>query len=153
MKKLTGEDVGCENVAFRPEIIKMSRQPIEMDDAFLMKGTINVSLPHGNIIRYAVMCDDIQVDVDELFGQSELFESDDEVYMAVKKSDVVKAVVVRSTFGVRRDDGSYIKFDDNACVIIKDDKSPIGTRIFGPVARELRDKDFMKIVSLAKEVL
>ena len=71
----------------------------------------------------------------------------------VAKGKVVKAVVVRSTFGVRRDDGSYIKFDDNACVIIKDDKSPIGTRIFGPVARELRDKDFMKIVSLAKEVL
>ena len=71
----------------------------------------------------------------------------------VKKSKVVKAVIVRSKFGVRRDDGSYIKFDDNACVIIKDDKSPIGTRVFGPVARELRDKDFMKIVSLAKEVL
>ena len=71
----------------------------------------------------------------------------------VKKGKVVKAVIVRSRQGVRRDDGSYIKFDDNACVIIKDDKSPIGTRIFGPVARELRDKDFMKIVSLAKEVL
>ena len=73
--------------------------------------------------------------------------------MAVKKSEVVKAVVVRSKFGVRRPDGSYIKFDDNACVIIKDDKSPVGTRIFGPVARELRDADYMKIVSLAKEVL
>lgn len=66
---------------------------------------------------------------------------------------VVKAVIVRSKFGVRRDDGSYIKFDDNACVIIKDDKTPVGTRVLGPVARELRDKDFMKIVSLAKEVL
>ena len=66
---------------------------------------------------------------------------------------VVKAVIVRSKFGVRREDGSYIKFDDNACVIIKDDKSPIGTRVLGPVARELRDKDFMKIVSLAKDVL
>ena len=64
-----------------------------------------------------------------------------------------KAVIVRSKQGIRREDGSYIKFDDNACVIIKDDKSPVGTRIFGPVARELRDKDFMKIVSLAKEVL
>ena len=74
--------------------------------------------------------------------------------MTVKKSEVVKAVIVRSKFGVRREDGSYIKFDDNACVIIKDDKSPVGTRIFGPVARELRDdKDYMKIVSLAKEVL
>ena len=71
----------------------------------------------------------------------------------IAKSKVVKAVIVRSKFGVRRDDGSYIKFDDNACVLIKDDKSPVGTRIFGPVARELRDKDFMKIVSLAKEVL
>ena len=72
----------------------------------------------------------------------------------VKKGKVVKAVIVRSKFGVRRDDGSYIKFDDNACVIIRDDKSPIGTRVFGPVAREIRDnKDFMKIVSLAKEVL
>ncbi|MGN0974004.1 MAG: 50S ribosomal protein L14 [Bacilli bacterium] len=72
----------------------------------------------------------------------------------VKKGKVVKAVIVRSKFGVRREDGSYIKFDDNACVIIKDDKSPVGTRVFGPVARELRDnKDFMKIVSLAKEVL
>ena len=71
----------------------------------------------------------------------------------VGKGKVVKAVIVRSKFGLRREDGSYIKFDDNACVIIKDDKSPIGTRVFGPVARELRDKDFMKIVSLAKEVL
>ena len=71
----------------------------------------------------------------------------------VAKGKVVKAVVVRSKFGQKREDGSYIKFDDNACVIIKDDKSPIGTRVFGPVARELRDKDFMKIISLAKEVL
>ena len=71
----------------------------------------------------------------------------------VQKGKVVKAVIVRTTFGLRREDGSYIKFDDNACVIIRDDKSPVGTRIFGPVARELRDKDFMKIVSLAKEVL
>lgn len=71
----------------------------------------------------------------------------------VKKGKVVKAVVVRSVRGVRRDDGSYIKFDDNACVIIKDDKSPIGTRVFGPVAREIRDAGYMKIVSLAKEVL
>ena len=72
---------------------------------------------------------------------------------AVKKGDVVKAVIVRTRRGVRRENGTYIKFDDNACVIIKDDKTPKGTRIFGPVARELRDKDFMKIVSLAPEVL
>jgi len=71
----------------------------------------------------------------------------------VKKGDVVKAVIVRSVKGLRRPDGSYIKFDDNAAVIIKDDKQPRGTRIFGPVARELRDKDFMKIISLAPEVL
>ena len=71
----------------------------------------------------------------------------------VKKGKVVKAVIVRSVQGVRREDGSYIKFDDNACVLIKDDKSPIGTRVLGPVARELREKDFMKIVSLAPEVL
>jgi len=71
----------------------------------------------------------------------------------VKKGQVVKAVVVRSVRGVRRNDGSYIRFDENAAVIIKDDKSPRGTRIFGPVARELRDKDFMKIISLAPEVL
>lgn len=69
------------------------------------------------------------------------------------KGKVVKAVVVRTKRGVRREDGSYIKFDDNACVIIKDDKSPVGTRVFGPVAREIRDKGYMKIVSLAKEVL
>ena len=71
----------------------------------------------------------------------------------VKKGDVVKAVIVRSVRGLRRADGSYIKFDENAAVIIKDDKQPRGTRIFGPVARELREKQFMKIVSLAPEVL
>lgn len=71
----------------------------------------------------------------------------------MKKGKVVKAVIVRTVEGVRRKDGSYIKFDDNACVIIKDDKSPVGTRVLGPVARELREKDYMKIVSLAKEVI
>ena len=71
----------------------------------------------------------------------------------VKKGDVVKAVVVRTVNGTRRKDGSYIRFDENAAVIIKDDKTPRGTRIFGPVARELRDKQFMKIASLAPEVL
>ena len=72
---------------------------------------------------------------------------------AVKKDDVVKAVIVRSVNGVKRPDGSRIRFDENAAVIIKDDKTPRGTRIFGPVARELRDKDYMKILSLAPEVL
>ena len=71
----------------------------------------------------------------------------------VPKGKVVKADIVRTVQGVRRADGSYIKFDDNACVLIREDKSPIGTRVLGPVARELREKDFMKIVSLAPEVL
>lgn len=71
----------------------------------------------------------------------------------VKKGDVVRAVVVRSARGVRRADGSYVRFDENAAVLIKDDKNPRGTRIFGPVARELRDKDYMKILSLAPEVI
>ena len=72
---------------------------------------------------------------------------------SVKKGEVVKAVIVRTKYGVNRPNGSYIRFDDNACVIIKDDNTPKGTRIFGPVARELREKQFMKIVSLAPEVL
>ena len=71
----------------------------------------------------------------------------------VKKGEVVKAVIVRTKKGVRRPDGSYVRFDENAAVLIKDDKNPKGTRIFGPVARELRDKDYMKILSLAPEVL
>ena len=71
----------------------------------------------------------------------------------VKKGDVVKAVIVRTRKGLRRNDGSYVRFDENAAVIIKDDKTPQGTRIFGPVARELREKDFTKILSLAPEVL
>jgi len=71
----------------------------------------------------------------------------------VKEGKVVKAVIVITKFGMRRDDGSYIKFDDNACVLIKDDKTPVGTRVLGPVARELREKEYMKIVSLAPEVL
>ncbi len=71
----------------------------------------------------------------------------------VKKGDVVKAVIVRTKHGVRREDGTYVRFDENAAVIIKDDKNPKGTRIFGPVARELREKDYMKILSLAPEVI
>lgn len=71
----------------------------------------------------------------------------------VKKGEVVKAVIVRSAKGIRRADGTYVRFDDNAAVLIKDDKNPTGTRIFGPVARELRDKDYMKILSLAPEVI
>ena len=71
----------------------------------------------------------------------------------VKKGDVVKAVIVRTKRGVRREDGSYVRFDENAAVIIKEDRNPKGTRIFGPVARELREKDYMKILSLAPEVI
>ena len=71
----------------------------------------------------------------------------------VKKGDVVKAVIVRTKRGIRREDGSYVRFDENAALIIKEDKNPRGTRIFGPVARELREKDFMKILSLAPEVI
>ena len=71
----------------------------------------------------------------------------------VKKGDVVKAVIVRTKRGVRREDGTYVRFDENAAVIIKEDRNPRGTRIFGPVARELRDRDFMKILSLAPEVI
>ena len=77
----------------------------------------------------------------------------DVVVCSVKKGDVVKAVIVRSAKGLRRADGTYIRFDENAAVIIKEDKNPRGTRIFGPVAKELREKDYMKILSLAPEVL
>ena len=77
----------------------------------------------------------------------------DVVVASVKKGDVVKAVIVRSAKGLRREDGTYIRFDENAAVIIKEDKNPKGTRIFGPVARELRDKEYTKILSLAPEVL
>ena len=90
-----------------------------------------------------------------LGGSNRRFSNIGDVVVATVKqaAPVVKAVIVRSKYGVGRENGSYIKFDDNACVIIKEDKSPKGTRIFGPVARELRDADFMKIVSLAPEVL
>ncbi len=96
----------------------------------------------GSTVRYANIGDVVVGTVKKTIPNSN-----------IKKGKVVKAVIVRSVEGVRRKDGSYIKFDDNACVLIKDDKSPIGTRVLGPVARELRDKDFMKIVSLANEVL
>ncbi|MEW5898189.1 MAG: 50S ribosomal protein L14 [Bacillota bacterium] len=96
----------------------------------------------GSERRYASLGDEIVASVKEAAPGG-----------VVKKGDVVKAVVVRTNKEVRRVDGSYIKFDENAAVIIKDDKSPRGTRIFGPVARELRDRDFMKIISLAPEVL
>ncbi len=96
----------------------------------------------GSKRRYASLGDEIVASVKEATPGG-----------VVKKGDVVRAVVVRTKKEVRRVDGSYIKFDENAAVIIKDDKSPRGTRIFGPVARELRERDFMKIISLAPEVL
>lgn len=96
----------------------------------------------GSLRRYASLGDVIIASVKEATPGG-----------VVKKGDVVKAVVVRTRKEVRRPDGSYIKFDENAAVVIKDDQSPRGTRIFGPVGRELRDRDFMKIVSLAPEVL
>ena len=89
MKKISGEDIGCESIAFRPEIIGISRTPVERENAFQMKGTVNVSLPHGNILRYAVMCGDVQVDVDVLFGESELFDSGDDVYLTVSKPECI----------------------------------------------------------------
>ncbi|MTI80746.1 MAG: 50S ribosomal protein L14 [Firmicutes bacterium] len=96
----------------------------------------------GSVKRYATLGETIVAAVKEATPGG-----------VVKKGEVVKAVIVRTKKEVRRNDGSYIKFDENAAVIIKDDKSPRGTRIFGPVARELREKDYMKIVSLAPEVL
>ncbi|MEW6698345.1 MAG: 50S ribosomal protein L14 [Bacillota bacterium] len=96
----------------------------------------------GSLRRYASVGDIIVASVKEATPGG-----------VVKKGDVVKCVIVRTSKEVRRPDGSYIKFDENAAVIIKDDKTPKGTRIFGPVARELREKDFMKIVSLAPEVI
>ena len=89
MKKISGETIETNSIAFRPEIIEISKNPIEKDDAFLMKGKINVSLPHGNILRYAIMCDDVQVDVDVLFGDAELFNTGDEVYLAVSKEECI----------------------------------------------------------------
>jgi len=96
----------------------------------------------GSKVRYANIGDVVVGTVKKAIPNSNL-----------KKGKVVKAVVVRTKQGVRRNDGSYIKFDDNACVIIKDDKSPLGTRVLGPVARELREREYMKIISLAKEVI
>ena len=96
----------------------------------------------GSTVRYANIGDIVVGTVKKTIPNSN-----------IKKGKVVKAVIVRTKSGLRRSDGSYIKFDDNAAVIIRDDLTPKGTRIFGPVARELRDKDFMKIISLAPEVL
>ena len=88
--------------------------------------------------------------IQKSFGSLEVLKGID---LTVKKGDVVKAVVVRTTRPVRRADGTYVRFDENAAVLIREDHNPVGTRIFGPVARELRDKDYMKILSLAPEVI
>ncbi|MBQ3901939.1 MAG: 50S ribosomal protein L14 [Lachnospiraceae bacterium] len=106
------------------------------------KELLTIRVKGGSTRRYAEIGDIIKATVKEATPGG-----------VVKKGDVVKAVVVRTVKGARRKDGSYIKFDENAAVIIKDDNTPTGTRIFGPVARELREKKFMKIVSLAPEVL
>ena len=106
------------------------------------KELLTISVMGGSTRRYASVGDIITATVKDATPGG-----------VVKKGDVVKAVVVRTVKSIRRKDGSYIRFDENAAVIIKDDNTPRGTRIFGPVARELRDKQFMKIVSLAPEVL
>ncbi len=106
------------------------------------KEVLTIKVLGGTRRRYARVGDQVVVTVKKSIPGA-----------TVKKGDVVKAVVVRTKSKTHRKDGSYISFDDNACVIIKDDKSPRGTRIFGPVARELRNKDYSKIVSLAPEVL
>ncbi len=106
------------------------------------KEVLTIKVLGGTRRRYARVGDQVVVTVKKSIPGA-----------TVKKGDVVKAVVVRTKSKTHRKDGSYISFDDNACVIIKDDKSPRGTRIFGPVARELRNKDYSRIVSLAPEVL
>ena len=106
------------------------------------KELLTIRVMGGSTRRYASVGDIITATVKDATPGKE-----------IKKGDVVKAVVVRTVKSIRRKDGSYIRFDENAAVIIKDDNTPRGTRIFGPVARELRDKQFMKIVSLAPEVL
>jgi putative spermidine/putrescine transport system ATP-binding protein len=89
MAKISGEKPDSDSIAFRPEIIEISHKPIDAPDVFQMKGHIAVSLPHGNILRYAIMCGDVQVDVDALFGDRELFETGEDVYLAVKKSECI----------------------------------------------------------------
>ncbi len=106
------------------------------------KEVLVIKIPGGSRVRYANVGDVIIVTVKKAAPGS-----------ALKKGEIVKAVIVRTKYGLRRPDGTYIKFDENAVVIIKEDLTPRGTRIFGPVARELRERNFMKIVSLAPEVL
>ena len=130
------------NITERGSIMVKQETRLKVADNTGAKEILCIRVMGGSTRRYANIGDVIVASVKEATPGG-----------VVKKGDVVKAVVVRTVKGTRRKDGSYIKFDENAAVIIKDDQTPKGTRIFGPVARELRDKKFMKIVSLAPEVL
>ena len=130
------------NITERGSIMVQQETRLKVADNTGAKEILCIRVMGGSTRRYANIGDVIVASVKEATPGG-----------VVKKGDVVKAVVVRTVKGTRRKDGSYIKFDENAAVIIKDDQTPKGNRIFGPVARELRDKKFMKIVSLAPEVL
>ena len=130
------------NITERGSIMVQQETRLKVADNTGAKEILCIRVMGGSTRRYANIGDVIVASVKEATPGG-----------VVKKGDVVKAVVVRTVKGTRRKDGSYIKFDENAAVIIKDDQTPKGTRIVGPVARELRDKKFMKIVSLASEVL
>ena len=129
-------------ITAKEEIMIQQESRLKVADNTGAKELLCIRVVGGSTRRYAQIGDVIVASVKDATPGG-----------VVKKGDVVKAVVVRTVRGARRKDGSYIKFDENAAVIIKDDKTPRGTRIFGPVARELREKQFMKIVSLAPEVL
>jgi len=120
----------------------MQESRLKVADNSGAREVLVIRVTGGSHVKYANIGDIITCTVKKTIPNSN-----------IKKGSVVKAVVVRSVRGVRRKDGTYIKFDDNACVLIKPDKTPVGTRVLGPVARELREKGFMKIVSLAPEVL
>ena len=120
----------------------MQESRLKVADNSGAREVLVIRVTGGSKVKYANIGDVVTVTVKKAIPNGN-----------VKEGKVCKAVVVRTRQGVRRKDGSYIKFDDNACVLIKDDKSPIGTRVLGPVARELRDNDFTKIISLAPEVL
>ena len=130
------------NITERGSIMVQQETRLKVADNTGAKEILCIRVMGGSTRRYANIGDVIVASVKEATPGG-----------VVKKGDVVKAVIVRSAKGLRREDGTYIRFDENAAVIIKEDKNPKGTRIFGPVARELRDKDFTKILSLAPEVL
>jgi len=138
----SNEVINCISQFDRRKIMVQQESRLKAADNTGAKELLCIRVMGGSTRRYAQIGDVIIASVKDATPGG-----------VVKKGDVVKAVVVRTVKGARRKDGSYIKFDENAAVIIKDDKTPRGTRIFGPVARELREKQFMKIVSLAPEVL